>query len=98
MENNLELLFDSDELAYYRYQMPDIKIILLFDKATNDLYLNLSDMARLLYYSDEKAMLSSDVALDILNDIKKKTGKFPIMDNLASVSLLRKIPLNENKL
>jgi hypothetical protein len=75
--------------------MGDKSIILLKDKATNELYINLKDIAELLYYPDEVTMLSQDVALDSLNQILKETGKFPIQNNLGSSTLLRKLPINE---
>jgi hypothetical protein len=93
---NLKLIVDNDELTVYRCSVGEIKVILLYDNKTDEVFISTSDLAKLLNYPDEKIMLGNDKALDILNLIMKETGKFPIQDNLANLNLLRKIPFVNN--
>ncbi|TAG19158.1 MAG: hypothetical protein EAZ32_12420 [Cytophagia bacterium] len=47
------------------------------DKKTGEIVINGDDCARVLGYADAEAMLSSDEALDIVNEQAKVTGVFP---------------------
>jgi hypothetical protein len=90
---NLEVITDNDLCTVYRYSMVDMKVILFFDKADQQLYMTYNDLAKCLNYKDQTVMLSSDLVLDILSAVKKEIGIFPLKEGLASVSLLRKIPM-----
>lgn len=90
----LELLSDNSEFSVYKFFTDNNDyFLLLYDKATNTLYMALSDIAELLGYPDENDMLSSDLALDILSAIQKETGSFPVKGYQGSIKLLRRMPL-----